>query len=537
MSDRPPLRCEQVSADLLVGPTDDGRSRRIATHLATCASCRSLSRTLDRDRARLGRHLDTAEWLPVADRVFAALPGRPGSNRTSRQPTPQTRMLRRLAINHDNAPASHQAANTPWWMVSRRSNPFAASLRAACLIVVGLGLGLGLQQIWPGGSTAPAVEATQLAGTGQQSGALGGQPGETDLTGTGTDANSAYIPAPGDNPPLVGPGTASGINASQNRDTWRSVRRTVQDGISPLLYQPVPPGTFDSVVIETMATDAFAVRYAAEDMAIVMSAGPDAGNATVAGENTYRVVVRGTSATITVAQTATPGRGGLRLDGQPSTALAAGTIVEVTWTESGLPQDAATAASSSALPYRVTAAGLPVDVVMTFVDSLVPFGSGWDELRDDLPTGTTIVIPDAMPDGFGAASLIDQTVTENAAGDGTAVTYSVAYRRTTSDAVDRMVFSAAPAGDDDAETGELTVLGHAATQAATAPTANELATRSISWASGTTRYGIDFLGNGFTDTEISTVLGGLSETIIPEAGATAGVMPNQFAAILMDRTA
>ncbi len=535
MTDRPPLRCEQVSADLLAGPTDDVQSRRIATHLATCSSCRSLSRTLDRDRARLGRHLDTAEWQPVADRVFAALPGRIRSNRTGPRPTPQPRMLRRLADTPDNASASRSAADNSWRMVSGRSNPLAASLRAACLIVVGLGLGLALQQVWTINSGDPTAEATQLAG-GQQGAALGGQPGTTD--GTGTDASSAYIPAPGDNPPLVGPGPAGGITASQNRDTWRSVRRTVQDGISPLLYQPVPPGTFDSVVIETMATDAFAVRYAAEDMAIVMSAGPAAGNSTVTGENTYEAVVRGTSATVTIAQTTTPGRGGLRLDGQPSTALAAGTIVEVTWTEAGLLQDAATASSSSALPYRVTAAGLPVDVVMTFVESLVPFGSGWDELRDDLPTGSTIVTPGAMPNGFGAASLIDRTVTGNATGDGTAVTYTIAYRRTTSAVVERIVFSATPAGDDaesgsGSGSGSLTVLGHTATEAATAPTASEPATRSISWISGATRYRIDFLGNGFTDTDIGTVLDGLSETILPEVGA----MSSQSAAIPLDRAA
>ncbi len=535
MTERPPLRCEQVGADLLAGPTDDVQSRRIATHLATCASCRSLSRTLDRDRARLGRHLDTAEWLPVADRILDALPGRVRSDRTSASPTPQPRMPRRPDRIPDIRPAMDPTVDTPW-PAPRRTSPLAASLRAACLIVVGLGLGLAFQQFWPTGQgDDPTVAATELAGTGHPDGALGGQPGTADSAAT--DAGSAYIPAPGDNPPLVGSGTAGGITASQNRDTWSSVRRTVQGGISPLLYPPVPPGTFDSVVIETMTTDAFAVRYAAEDMSIVMTAGPDARTATVTGEDGSEAIVRGRPATVSTVQTTTPGRGGLRLDGQPSTALAPGTIVEVSWTESDPSQDAAAAASTE-LPYRVTAAGLPVDVVMTFVDNLAPFGGGWDELRDDLPTGTTIVTPGAMPGGFGAASLVDQSVTGNAAGDDTAVTWTVAYRRMSGALVDRIVFSAAPAnGETETETGDLTVLGHAATQAATAATATDPATRSVTWASAGMRYRIDFLGDGLTDADVDTVLGGLSETVVPDADGTAGSVPTQSLGTMTGRAA
>ena len=208
----------------------------------------------------------------------------------------------------------------------------------------------------------------------------------------------------------------------------------------------------------------------------------------------------------------------------------------MTWTETGSTHDDTNAASAATLPYRVTAAGLPVDVVMTFVDSLVPFGSGWDELRDDLPTGTVLVTPGAMPDGFGAASLVDRTVTSNAAGDGSDATWTIAYRRTTGGEVDRIVFSASPTGGD-AETGDLTVLGHAAMLASTPATATDPASRSVTWTAAGTRYRIDFLGDGFTDADVSTVLTGLSETVIPNAAGTAGTVPTQSAGITTGRAA
>lgn len=511
MTDRPPLRCEQVSADLLTGPTDDVQSRRIATHLATCANCRTLSRTLDRDRARLGRHLDTAEWLPVANRVFAALPDR-GTRRTDRTATASrtTSTLNPFVPAGAGSPR-HTAAGP---------RPLATTLRAACLLIVGLGLGLAVQQVWPRADGDRATEATELAGTSRQDGALGAQPGAGGIDRTGRDGNSAYVPAPGDNPPLIVPGGTVGITANQNRETWRSVRHAVQDGISPLLYPPVPPGTFDSVVIDTMTTDSFAVRYAAEDMDILMTAGSPAGAATVQSDTGYQATVRGTPAAVTVTQTTVPGQGGLRLDGQTSSALAPGTVVEVTWTEAGLLRDPASGASTAALPYRVTAAGLPVDVVMTFVDSLVPFGNGWDELREDLPMGTAFVTPGTMPDGFGAASLIDQSVTGSA--KGVAISYVVAYQRVAGGTLDRIVFSAAPADatDDDTGAGDLTAAGHPATRADTPAAMGRPATRTVTWRVGTIRYRVDFNGDGITDAEIDRVLSGLAETAVARPTTT-----------------
>lgn len=521
MTDRSSLRCEQVAADLLAGPADPTHARRLAAHVESCANCRSLSRSLDRNRARLGRHLDTADWLPVADRVLAALPGQV---RTA-EPASRPRAIRGLPGRQVEPPAgSGPTVRRP----VRRSGPIAASLRAACLVIVGLGLGLAFQQVWPDDGDGRTAEATQFAATGRQDGALGGQPGTTDSTGT--DASSAYVPAPGNNPPLVVSGGTTGIAASQNRETWRSVRRTVQGGMSPLLYPPVPPGTFDSVVIESMATDAFAVRYASEDMAIVLTAGADAGTATVAEESGSEVVVRGATATVAVTRTTTPGQGGLRLNGQPSTALAAGTIVEVTWTETG-PRAGATAPP---LPYRVTAAGLPVDVVMTFVDSLVPFTSGWDELREALPTGTPIFTPATLPDGFGPAGLIDDTVAGAQSGRGTIVTYSVGYRRAAGEDIDQIVLSAAPAGDT-VESGDRTVAGHPASRSANAATSDDPATRTVTWTAGATRYRIDFIGNGFTDDEVDAVLDGLTETSV--AVTTGPAKSSQAATITTSRAA
>jgi len=516
MTDRPSLRCEQVGADLLADPAGAVHTRRIAAHLASCGGCRSLSRTLDHDRARLGSHLDTAAWLPVADRVLAALPVQ---HRPS-DPEARRRAIRPLAA----LPTAPPIGSGPGIRrAKRRSGPIAAALRAACLVIVGLGLGLALQQVWPGNGDDRTPEATQFAATGQQGGGLGGQPGTTDRTGT--DTSSAYVPAPGDNPPLVVSGSTGGIAASQNRETWQSVRRTVQGGISPLLYPLVPPGVFDSVVIESMATDAFAVRYASEDISVVMTAGGDAGTATVRDGSSSVTVVRGAQATVQVRQTTTPGQGGLRLDGRASTALSPGTIVEVTWTETGRPGDMATNRTAAALPYRVTAAGLPVDVVMTFVDSLVPFGSGWDELREALPTGTTIVTPATLPAGFGPAGLIDQTVAADPDGDGTIVTWSVGYRRATGGTIDRIVLSAAPAGDG-VESGDLTVAGHPATRSSTAATTDQPASQTVTWTVSATRYRIDFIGDGFSETEVSGVLDGLTETSVPAAStgdlATAG---------------
>ncbi len=513
MTDRPPLRCEQVGADLLGNPAGATHTRRIAAHLASCARCRSLSRTLDRDRARIGRHLDATDWLPVADRVLAALPG---PDRPS-EPESQPRAIRPVAPMAMAPPSGAPvgpAGPGSGHRSGRRSGPIAASLRAACLVIVGLGLGLALQQVWPGNGDDRTAESTQFAATGRQDGALGGQPGTTDRTGT--DASSAYVPAPGDNPPLAVSGGTGGITASQNRETWQSVRRTVQGGISPLLYPPVPPGTFDSVVIESLTTDAFAVRYASADSSAVMTAGEDAATATVRDGTSSVAVVRGAQATVQVRQTTTPGQGGLRLDGQASTALAPGIIVEVTWTETGRPDDLATSQTAAALPYRVTAASLPVDVVMTFVDSLMPFGSGWDDLREALPTGTTIVTPATLPDGFGPAGLIDQTVAADPNGDGTIVTWSVGYRRATSETIDRIVLSAAPSGDA-VESGDLTVAGHPAIQSSTAATTDQPASQTVTWTSGATRYRIDFIGDGLTDTEVNGVLDGLTETSVPTA--------------------
>ena len=512
MTDRPPLRCEQVGADLLAGQANPVHAQRIAAHLASCASCRALSRTLDRDRARIGRHLDSADWLPVADRVFATLPAhdRP-SDRESRPRAIRPVAAMTMAPPIGSGPGSRRSERGS----GRPSGPIAASLRAACLVIVGLGLGLALQQVWPGNGDDRTVESTQFAAAGRQDVALGGQPGTTDRTGT--DASSAYVPAPGDNPPLAVSGGTGGITASQNRATWQSVRRTVGGGISPLLYPPVPPGTFDSVVIESLATDAFAVRYASEDISAVMTAGEDAATATVRDVSSSVAVVRGAQATVQVRQTTTPGQGGLRLDGQASTALAPGTIVEVTWTETGRPGDLATSQTAAALPYRVTAAGLPVDVVMTFVDSLVPFGSGWDDLRGALPTGTTIVTPVTLPDGLGPAVLLDQTVAADLDGDGTIATWSVSYRRAPGETIDRIVLSAAPAGDW-VESGDLTVAGHPATRSTAAATSDQPASRTVTWTNSATRFRVDFIGDGLTDAEISGVLDGLTETSVSGAG-------------------
>lgn len=499
MTDRPPLRCEQIEADLLAGPNERDNPQRIADHLAICPACHALSRQIERDRTQLRNYLDGADWLPVANRVFATLPERePRRNDHAGTGVWATGRLARTSPHAERLTRGG----------ARRPSPIVMGLQAACLLIVGLGLGLTIQQVWSRADGDRTTDATELAATGDQGGALGAQPGTNGASDH--NANSIYIPAPGDNPPLIVPAGSVGITASQNRETWRSVRHTVQDGISPLLYPPVPPGTFDSVVIDAMAANSFAVRYATEDMELLMTAGSAAGDATIRNASGYQATVRGTPATVMVGQTDVPGQGGLRLDGQPSTALAAGTIVEVTWAESGLLKDPVSGMSSSTLPYRVTAAGLPVDVVMTFVDSLVPFGNGWDELRDDLPTGTSIVTPGTMPDGFGTASLVDQSVTGS--DNGVAISYVVAYQRVSGNDIDRIVFSAAPAATA-VESGDLAVAGHPATRSSTPATAERPMTRTVTWQIGATSYRIDFSGK-ITDAEIDRVLDGLTETTV-----------------------
>lgn len=515
MTDRPPLRCDQVEADLLTGPDTSSDARQIADHLVTCPACQALSQRVGRDRTQLRSYLDGADWLPVANRVFAALPHR----RASRNDQAAVRMALRRTVG---TPDRTTAIGDGWRRLPTVDrSPIATILRAACLLIVGLGLGLTLQQIWPLSNDGGPADATQLAATGGRDDALGAQPNTDQVVNR--DDNSVYIPAPGDNPPLIVPDGTVGITASQNRATWQSVRHAVQAGISPVLYPPVPPGTFDSVVIETMATDAFAVRYAAEDIDILMTAGRPAGDVTVRSEGAYQATVRGSQATVSVIRTTVPGQGGLRLDGQTSSALAPGTVVEVTWTESGLPRDAAAGTSSTALPYRVTAAGLPVDVVMAFVDSLVPFGNGWDELRHDLPTGTTLTIPGTMPDGFGAASLTDHSV--RAGEDGITFSYVITYQRVSGDAIDRIVFLAAPA-EAPVEAVGLTVANHPAARSSTPATADRPRTETVTWQVGATRFRVDFTG-GITDAEIDRVLDGITETTValPAASTTGPSLP------------
>lgn len=76
MSQRPTQECERIRDALLTGPADPALTGPVADHLAGCDGCRRLSAQLARDRAELRTYLSDAEWLPVANRVFAALPER-----------------------------------------------------------------------------------------------------------------------------------------------------------------------------------------------------------------------------------------------------------------------------------------------------------------------------------------------------------------------------------------------------------------------------------------------------------------------------
>lgn len=509
MTDRTPLSCEEVEADLLAGPTEPERARDIATHLAGCASCRASHRILDRDRSALRQYVDTAEWLPVASRVFAALPGQhePHTTRSTR---------RRAFVPDTGRVIGGLGARRQRRTGGNAGSRLMAAMRAACLVLIGLGIGFSLHDVWPdlqfGPHSAPDQElaATTRSGYAAQA--------DTASDTTRTSADSAYAPAPADNPPLTVPNSASIISSVQNHATWDSIQADVSRGISPLLYPPIPPSTFDSVVVGSAAPDAFTVRYLGSDMSLVLGAGRSATTVSPTSATT-QVAVRGVTGTVTVTTTSTPGQGGLPLDGSAGSALAPGTVIDLTWNEQGLWQNTADGSYATSVPYRVTTAGLPLDIVVAFVNSLAPFGNGWDELRSSVPSGTTLVIPATLPSGFGTPLLSSQAYVSGA--NGPVLTWSVTYVRASASGADQIVVSSGPPGDVEGTSSRVEVMGTTGTMTAVPASGAASAMTVVDWTLDGTDYRITFSGAGLNEDDIQAVLGGLSAS----TGQTSSAAP------------
>ena len=497
MTNQPSPSCEQVEAALLAGPTEANpdQARAVAEHLATCASCRASDRMLDRDRAAIREYLGGAAWLPVASRVFAALPEvrntQPGRRAPAHREPGREKVITGLG--------------------SRRSRPapsrIMATVQAACVLVIGLGLGLSLHTLWPTGNGDTDPGSSQLAAPSSGT----GYAGAPDMTGrTGGAGSSAYAPAPANNPPLAVPNTTGSIATTQNRETWRVVRGDVASGFAPLLYPPVPPSTFDSIVVSDASPDTFSVRYGGTDMTLTLSAGQAARDAQLTG-SPAAITVHGQPGRATVSTTTVPGQGGLTLDGTTSGALAPGTVIEVSWSEPGLWQDTTTGTSASSVPYRVSAAGLPLAVVTTFIDSLAAFGNGWDELRQSLPASTVLVMPATMPEGFGSATLSGQRTV--AAAQGLVSTWAVTYQHPGATGADQITFSSGPVSPASGTSRPVSVLGASGTMttvpAPSGASSGAIARTFVDWTVNGTPFRITFDGNGITAADITTVLGGL----------------------------
>ncbi|HEV2528516.1 MAG TPA: hypothetical protein VGT61_08725 [Thermomicrobiales bacterium] len=390
----------------------------------------------------------------------------------------------------------------------------AAALRATCLILLGLGIGIGLQQAWPHLFSARPGEEPGLT----TSDGTGGDGDYAALPASGTGAvidstagDNAYVPAPGNNPPLAVPGngTANRISAIQNRDTWQAVREQAGE-LAPLLYPPIPPGAFESVAVGRVGPAEVLVRYNGSGMRLMVGAGTAvldvAAVMTIPSAQQFQATVRGRPATVSMAQSSTA-------DADPN-ALAPGMVLSVTWTEPGATLDAAGNVQATSVPYAVAATGVPVDVVMAFAGSLVPIETGWDTLLDGLPNGEAPPVPATMPAGFGPATLLAPPV-----GAGTAVTdvapgWTIASSRAGTGATsDLIVFTAAAAPAADPATGPTTAI-RVAGQDGTLSTSGTLGTASarweIRWQADSTEYGITLTGPGITASEVDSLIDGMT---------------------------
>ena len=519
MTSRSPLSCERVEAELLAGPADPDGARAVADHLVTCASCRASHRLLDRDRSAIRDYLGAAEWLPVASRVFAALP-EAGVRRSGRQ-----------------TPAHRETGKVITGLGTRRSpsapSRIMATVQAACVLVLGLGLGLSLHTLWPTDHNANDADRSELTAPSGDA----GYAGAPNMTGrAGRTGGAGYAPAPANNPPLSVPNTAGSIATIQNRETWRVVRGDVASGFAPLLYPPVPPSTFDSVVVSDASPDTFSVRYGGTNMTLTLSAGQAARDAH-ATAGTSAITVHGQPGLVAVSTTTAPGQGGLTLDGTQSGALAPGTVIEVNWSEPGMWQDATTGMVTNSVPYRVSTAGLPLAVVTTFIDSLTAFGNGWDELRQSVPANTAIVTPATMPEGFGSATLSSQRTLAEA--QGPVPSWAITYQRSTATGLDQITFSSGPVSPVSGTTSPVGVLGTAGTMTTVPAAANASPTGAsartfVDWSVNGTPFRITFDGGGITPAEITTVLAGLRiGTGAPTATATSptALHPNSIGSI------
>lgn len=496
MTEHLPLSCRHVEAELLAGSTDadPARARAVAEHLAACGACRARYRRLDRDRCAIRDYLGAAEWLPVASRVFAALPEARGG-RTGRR-----------------SPAHRETGKVITGLGTRRSpstpSRIMATVQAACVLILGLGLGLSLHTLWPTDHDASDADRSELAAPSSSA----GYAGAPNMTGrSGSTGGSGYAPAPANNPPLSVPNTAGSIATVQNRETWRVVRGDVASGFAPLLYPPVPPSTFDSVVVSDASPDTFSVRYGGTNMTLTLSAGQAARDAH-AISGTSAITVHGQPGLVSISTTTAPGQGGLTLDGTQSGALAPGAVIEVSWSEPGMWQDATTGTVANSVPYRVSTAGLPLAVVTTFIDSLTAFGNGWDELRQSVPANTAIVTPATMPEGFGSATLSGQRMLVGA--QGPVPSWAITYQRSTATGLDQITFSSGPVSPISGTTSPVRVLGTAGTMTTGPAAPNATSTGAsartfVDWTVNGTPFRITFDGSGITPAEITTVLAGL----------------------------
>ncbi len=595
MTRQSPVTCREVEVALLGGATRDLAARRpdaasarpgasgaasperraaIEAHLATCPACTDLQRALARDAAAIRQHVDSAEWLPVASRVFAALPrvaaqheapAAPESapaawtlpaSRTAHQGPVHAPSAGQIRTGRDERPASGARATDPTQRPGRSSGRFGSAMRAACFVLLGLGLGVGFQPAW---SQLFNARPTEQPGPSANDG-TGADGGYAALPASGTLAaidgqtgDSAYVPAPGDNPPLAVPGSGSAnrISTAQNRDTWSAVSDSVVD-LAPLLYPPVPPGSFESVTIGRVGPGDLVVRYSGSGMRMTVEAGVAAtddvavGASTATGNQHFTSTVRGNPATVTITQDTS--------DAVDQSALAPGLNLTVTWTEPGATRDATGIVRATTTPYAVTAVGVPVDVVMTFAASLAPLDPGWDAVVAGLPAGETAILPTSLPDGFGQATQlaaspaeIDSATTANDRGDG----WTIASSRTGAGGEsDLIIFTVggdatAPSapGATPAETSSpVRVAGFDGTVTFSGTTGTADATWEIRWMVGDTPYLVTLAGAGITDAEVRALIDGLrpGPTTVPGSGSGSGSgsgQPTTTPGLLMDRAA
>ena len=564
------ISCRDVEAALLGGATRDrsagaagaggdrpgaashaGATQRAAikVHLAACADCVGLQRALASDAAALRHHLDTTGYLPVANRVFAALPrvdaereiAGPGTGVVSdRSPTspapaiwtlPASQASRRdnLAVGaSDESAGPATGRSRPWPNGSqpvldrtrrtwRPGGRIGTAVQATCLILLGLGLGVGVQQAWPRLDIVRSTEQpgpTVSAGTGEDRGYAALPASGTLAAIDGDTGDSAYVPAPGDNPPLAVPGSgaADRISGTQNQDTWQTVQESAS-ALAPLLYPPIPPGSFESVTVGRVGPEELIVRYSGSGMRLTVEAGAAAtddvsvSTTSTAGAQQFQTTVRGQPATVTITQASTT-------DFDPD-ALAPGLNLTVTWTEPGATLDPAGSVRATTIPYAVTAAGVPVDVVMAFAGSLVPLVTGWDTLLDSQRDGNAPILPATMPAGFGPGTLLSPATGPgpgSAATDTTSSWTIASSRAGTATTSDLIVFtggSAATGAPATGTTSAIVVAGHPGTVTTNGTAGTAGATWEIRWQADGTSYRITLTGPGITAAEVQSLIDGL----------------------------